>query len=89
MQMTTADVLARTADVIEPHITGNFKRRDRAEGNAKDLHDAGLLRGGRVYPGSGTVQEQAAANLQCIFNWPIAEQIADELAEAGLLRQER
>ena len=77
------------ADVIEPHIDGTFKRRQRAEGVARELHDAGLLYGGQVYPGTGTVQQQVAYRLQCRMSWPTAEKVAAELAEAGLLRQER
>jgi hypothetical protein len=79
-------VRARAADIIEPHITGNFKRRDRAEGNADDLHRAGLLYGGRP-SGTVPVREQAVNILQCRMNWPDAEQISADLAEANLLAE--
>lgn len=78
--------VSRVADIIEPHTLGGLKRRQWAEGTAESLNHAGLLVGGRAWPGTGTVGEQVAANLQCVFDWPTAERIAAELAEAGLLR---
>jgi hypothetical protein len=70
----------RAADVIEPHISGSFKRRERAEGHAMTLDHDGLL-------GSGLpdAEVQAANNLQCVMSWPEAEKVAAELAAAGLL----
>lgn len=86
---TTTDVLAQVADIIAPHLTGDFKRRERADNIAHyHLHAAGLLAGGTALLRTGTVREQTAAALQCVFNWPVAEQITAELAAAGLLRQE-
>lgn len=85
---TDTDVRTRVADIIEPYITGNFKRRKLADGHAQNLAHAGLLAGGRAHPGTGNVREQVAATLQCVFSWPDAEKIAAELAEAGLLREE-
>jgi hypothetical protein len=84
---TTTDVLTRAADIIEPYINGHFKRRYRAEIAARMLHDGGLLAGGE--PGRSTlpVQEQAVNALQCVQPWKVAEKIAAELAEAGLLRE--
>ncbi len=37
------DIRTRAADIIEPHISGNFKRRERAESNAQTLDHYGLL----------------------------------------------
>ena len=85
---TPTDVLARVADIIEPHIDGGFKRRERADANAYDLHGAGLLHGGKAWPGTGTVQERVTYTLQCRMSWKDAETVAAELAAAGLLRQE-
>jgi hypothetical protein len=82
----TDTIRARAADIIEPHITGTFKRRDRAEGNADDLHRAGLLYGGRP-SGSVPVREQAVNILQCRQSWPDAERITADLADAGLLSE--
>jgi hypothetical protein len=86
MSTTTTDVLARVADVIEPHMTGTFKRRQRVEGAAEDLARAGLLAGGNS-PSVVTIVEQVAAVLQCRMDWPTAERIAAELAAAGLLKE--
>ncbi|RKR92719.1 hypothetical protein BDK92_7197 [Micromonospora pisi] len=88
MTVQSTNVLARVADVIEPHIDGTFKVRDRAEGMARQLYVCGLLAGGEPGRSSLPVQEQAANVLQCVQSWTTAEQIAAELAEAGLLRQE-
>lgn len=83
------DVLFRTADIIEPHLTGTRKRGERADHIAYyHLHAAGLLVGDTARSGSGTVREQAEATLHCLFSWPVAESITAELAEAGLLREE-
>ena len=81
------------ADIIEPHIDGRFKRRDRALGAAEDLRDAGLL----ACSPDHTVKfaprlpgPEAAVNLlQCRLPWSAAEAIAAELADAGLLRENR
>lgn len=89
MPKTTSAVLAEAAAIIKPHLDGDFKPRERADNIAfYHLHAAGLLAGDTALPRTGTVREQAAATLQCVFNWPVAEQITNELAEAGLLRQE-
>jgi hypothetical protein len=77
---------SHAADIIETHITGTFKRRERAEGNADDLHRAGLLCGGRP-SGNVPVREQAVNILQCRMNWPDAERITADLAAAGLLAE--
>lgn len=82
------DVLSRAADIIKPHIDGNFKRRDRAEGQARQLYNCGLLAGGEPGRSNLPVQEQATNVLQCVQSWTVAERIAAELAEAGLLREE-
>ncbi|MEU8158084.1 hypothetical protein AB0B94_30895 [Micromonospora sp. NPDC048986] len=81
------DVLSRAADIIEPHIGGKFKVRDRAEGAAQDLAAAGLLVGCEYRP--GLVREQAVQVLQCRHNWGVSVSIADDLIRAGLLREER
>ena len=71
---------ARAADIIEPHLTGTFKRRERAEGHGTTLDHYGLL-------GSGLpdAEVRVANNLQCVMSWPEAEKVAAELAAAGLL----
>lgn len=82
----TAGVRIRAADIIEPHLDGDFKRRDRAEGNAADLCYSGLL---ACHPGTLSdavpVQEQVVNVLQCRLPWKVAERIAADLAAAGLL----
>lgn len=83
--MAEQTVLARAADIIEPHIDGDFKRRERAEGNAADLAAAGLLNDGQ--PTSSTViRARTKAVLQCRHGWRTAETIAAELDAAGLLK---
>lgn len=76
-------IRTRAADIIEPHITGDFKRRERAEDWALDLDTVGLLLGGQK--AGGDAHEQAANVLQCRTEWPTAECVAAELAAAGLL----
>lgn len=85
-QLTEAVALILAADIIAPYIDGTFYRRQRAESVAYELHSAGLLYGGRVWPGTGTVQERVTYTLQCRMDWSKAETIAAKLAEAGLLR---
>lgn len=76
-------ILARAADLIEPHINGKFRVRDRAEGAAADLSVYNLLRG---FPDPGKdAQERAARVLSCRFGDITAERIAAELAAADLL----
>lgn len=86
MATATAGVTARAADVIYPHISGNFKRHYRAQAAAEDLARVGLLAGGNS-PSVVTIVEQAAAVLQCRMDWPTAERITAELAAAGLLKE--
>lgn len=76
----------RAADIIEPHITSRFKRRQSAEGNAQDLADAGLLLGGHSRS-TVAVREQAANLLQCRQDWATAETMAAALDAAGLLKE--
>jgi hypothetical protein len=80
--MTRDEIRTRAADIIEPHITGDFKRRDRAEGVAEELDDANLLAGGCSY---FDARERVVNQLQCRMSWPTAEQVAAELAAADLL----
>jgi hypothetical protein len=80
------DILTRAADIIEPHITSLFKRRELAQSNAVCLDDAGLLAGGRP-TGSVPVREQVVNILGCRHSWPVAEKITADLAEAGLLAE--
>lgn len=75
----------RAADIIEPHIDGGFKRRERAEGNADDLAAAGLLNDGQP-TASLVIRERAESVLQCRHGWRAAETIAAELHKAGLLK---
>lgn len=72
-------LIRAAADVIESHIDGSFKRRERAVSNAYGLADSGVL-------GMGT-REQAVNVLQCRHEWKIAEQIADALWAAGLIKE--
>lgn len=74
----------RTAAIIAPHISGDFRRSERAEGSADDLHRAGYLTGGDR-AGRPDVIGEATAILQCRHDWTTAERIARELADAGLL----
>lgn len=83
--MAEPSVLDRAADIIEPHINGSFKRRERAEGNAADLAAAGLLNDGQPTD-SIVIKERAEAVLQCRHGWRTAEAIAAELHKAGLLK---
>jgi hypothetical protein len=76
------DIRTRAADIIEPHIAGDFKRRERAEDVAGELDYAGLLLGGS---GWSNAEERAVNQLQCRMSWPTAEKVAAELAVAGLL----
>ncbi|MGS2615136.1 hypothetical protein ACVCAH_11515 [Micromonospora sp. LZ34] len=85
MSETATDVLTRAADIIESHITSRFKRRQLAEGNARDLAGAGLLTGGHSRS-SNTIRAQVEAILQCRQDWVAAERIAAELDAAGLLK---
>ncbi len=75
------------ANIIEPHIIGDYRRRDRAEGVAEDLHRAGLLVGS-IPNGSACGPLAATHVLQCRFSWAAAESIAADLAAADLLRTE-
>jgi hypothetical protein len=84
--MTDTTTRSRAADIIERHLTGTFKLRQRAEGNADDLHRAGLLYGGRP-SGTVPVREQAVNILQCRQSWPDAERITADLSAAGLLSE--
>jgi len=83
--MTDRTVIDQAADIIEPHITSRFKRRQLAEGNAQDLARAGLLVGGDN-TSTVTIRAQAEAVLQCRQGWKTAEKIAAELDAAGLLK---
>lgn len=74
-------------DVIAPYVTGTFKRDERIAGIAEDLRSAGLL--ASQQPTTTLPPQEAAANLlQCRLQWPVAERIAAELAERGLLTEE-
>lgn len=79
--------LAKATDIIERHIEGTFKRRDRAEGAAKDLLHTGLLKDSTERPPRGDIRKLAAAVLQARYAWPVAEDIAASLAVAGLLKR--
>lgn len=78
-----SDYRTQAADVIEPHVTGRFKRRERAEGIATSLDDFGLLHATEL-PDQGNV-DRAANHLACVMNWPTAQRCAEALYEAGLL----
>ena len=78
--------LAKATDIIERHIEGTFKRRDRAEGAAVDLLRTGLLKDSTEQPPLGDIRKLAAAVLQARYAWPVAEDIAASLAVAGLLK---
>lgn len=86
--MAEQTVLDLAADIIEPHIDGDFKRRERAEGNARDLAAAGLLNGvtGGQSRSKAGIRAQVEAVLQCRQGWQTAEKIAAELDAAGLLK---
>ncbi len=82
--MVTANVLARTAAIIRPHLTGTYRLDDRALGRAQELADAGLLAGGS--PRITLPPREAVANtLQATMSWAPAERVAAELDAAGLL----
>lgn len=79
-----SSVVGRVAKVIEPYISSDFRRAERAFGAAEDLQRSGLLAGQQ--PTTRVVPKEAAANLlQCRFSWPDAEKIAAELADRDLL----
>lgn len=77
-----SDVRRLAADLIEPHIRGDFKRRERAERIAVSLDDAGHLRGAEP---RSDARERTAAHLHCVMDWPVAEQVAADLDDADLL----
>jgi hypothetical protein len=80
--------LRDTATIIEPFISSDHKRRERAMGAAEDLYQAGLIFGAPDEPrGSVPIVEQATNLLQCRFSWPDAEAIAQQLDAADLLRK--
>jgi hypothetical protein len=83
-------VHSKVSDIIEQAMSGHtkFRVRERAEGATDDLRWVSLLAGDEPQRGSGTVQQRVAATLQCRYSWPLAEQIAASLAEAGLLRED-
>nr|WP_221374476.1 hypothetical protein [Actinoplanes polyasparticus] len=70
------------ARVIEPYVTGTFKRQERAAGIAQSLFWSGFLRGGRDLPDA---RERVANDLGCRMDWPVAERAAEALERAGLL----
>jgi hypothetical protein len=80
-------IRSRAADVIESHIGGGRKNRERAEGCAEDLHCHGLLRGGNAR-GTGTIQQRAVHLLQCRQPWKTATAIVADLAAADLLNND-
>ncbi len=79
-------VEAEAARVLEPFITGRFKRAERAASIALSLHQYGLLRGGKPNPDT---RDRVANDLGCRMDWPVAEKAAAALDEAGLLATER
>ncbi|MEV0214334.1 hypothetical protein [Micromonospora sp. NPDC050695] len=85
--MTDRSIIDQAADIIEPHLAGTFKLRQRAEMNARTLSTSGLLDGGWAKPQPGlSFREQAVNVLQCQQEWKTAENIAAELDAAGLLK---
>lgn len=87
VEMADRSIIDRAADIIEPHLTGTFKLRQRAEMNARTLSNSGLLAGGWAKPQPGVgFREQAVNVLQCQQEWRTAEKIAAELDAAGLLK---
>lgn len=80
-------ILASAVDIVERHMTGTYRRQLRAFGNVSDLHNAGLLVDGNAKTDL-PVREQAVNLLQCRNDWPTAERIVADLAEAGLLKTE-
>lgn len=84
--MTAMDVRDKAADIIEPHVEGRFRIRDRAVATADDLAESGLLAGQQPRVSPSVPVRQAAANvLQCRTSWDLADKIAAELDAAGLL----
>lgn len=77
-----ADVRADVARVLEPYVTGAFRREERAAGIADSLFWAGYLLGGRPLP---NVRERVTNDLGCRMDWPVAERAAEALEQAGLL----
>lgn len=77
-----ADVRADVARVLEPYVTGAFRRQERAAGIADSLFWSGYLLGGRPLP---NVRERVANDLGCRMDWPVAERAAEALEQAGLL----
>ncbi|MFI5938066.1 hypothetical protein [Actinoplanes sp. NPDC051494] len=78
-----SDIRTQAADIIEPHITGTFKRRDHAESIALSLDDSGKLLGG--FDTHLNMRERVATDLGCRMDWPVAERVAAELDKVGLL----
>jgi hypothetical protein len=76
------DVRAEAARVLEPYVTGAFKRQERAAGIADSLFWAGYLRGGRPL---ADARERVVADLHCRMDSPVAERAAEALEQAGLL----
>ena len=82
----TNHIWDQAAQIVEPYLTGTFKRAERAAGAVGDLEQAGLLAG--QTPTVNLPPQEAAVNLlQCRFSWPNAEKIAAELAAQGLLAE--
>ena len=80
-------IVESVADLIEPHITGTYRRRERAVCGADTLRFHGVLVVG-AQRSSLPARERAANILQCQHSWKVAERIAADLAEAGLLASE-
>lgn len=80
------DIRDQAADIIEPHINGKHRVRDRAVSVANDLATYGLLAGQHPTVSTAVTVREAAYNLmQCRLSQLVAERIADALADAGLL----
>ncbi|WP_250029924.1 hypothetical protein [Paractinoplanes maris] len=76
------DLRAAAAAVIEPFLTGNFKRAERATGIATSLDNDGHLLGATPRTDA---RERVANDLGCRMDWPVAEKAAAALDGAGLL----
>ena len=80
--VAVSNVRNLAADIIEPFIRGDFKRRERAEGHAASLDYSGRLRGGKARP---DIRERVVYDLQFVMDPPVAEKVAAALDDAGLL----
>lgn len=80
------EVRDKAARVLEPFLTGSFKRQDRAKGLAESLAMYGYLLGSET---RRDTRDRVANDLGCRMDWPVAVKAATALDEAGLLAVER